>query len=157
MHSHKASLALGLAIMVVSGFAVVSAMDWPWKAALFPLVIGIPLFCLATIEVLCGFFAAAPHRQGGDAPSAAEPEVADSPRGIARATGWIFGFFAAIALFGFPIAVPLYVFVFVKWQGGEGWGTSLLFTAAVWAAFYGLFDRLLHLPFPPGWLQSWLA
>jgi hypothetical protein len=30
-----------------------------------------------------------------------------------------------------------------------------VFTAVVWGFFYGLFDRLLHLPFPQGWLLEW--
>jgi hypothetical protein len=30
-------------------------------------------------------------------------------------------------------------------------------TAGVWVCFYGLFDRLLHLPFPAGWIQTWLG
>ncbi|HSF22103.1 MAG TPA: hypothetical protein VLA81_08680, partial [Burkholderiales bacterium] len=53
MHS-KASLILGIGIMVIAGAAVVLAMDWPWKAKLFPLVIGIPVFCMATAEVVWG-------------------------------------------------------------------------------------------------------
>jgi hypothetical protein len=32
-----------------------------------------------------------------------------------------------------------------------------VFTAAVWVFFYGLFDRLLHLPFPEGWMLTWLG
>ena len=28
---------------------------------------------------------------------------------------------------------------------------------AVWAIFYGLFDLVLHLPFPPGLLFAWFA
>jgi hypothetical protein len=34
---------------------------------------------------------------------------------------------------------------------------SLGFCAAVWAFFYGIFDRLLHLPFPAGWIQQWFG
>ena len=49
MHS-RASLALALGIMAVSGYAVIAAWFWPWKAALFPLVIGIPIFVLSAAE-----------------------------------------------------------------------------------------------------------
>ena len=49
MH-RKASLALALGVMAVSGYAVIAAWFWPWKAALFPLVIGIPLFVLSATE-----------------------------------------------------------------------------------------------------------
>ena len=40
MHNN-ASLALSVIIMIVAGYGVVAASAWPWKAALFPLVIGI--------------------------------------------------------------------------------------------------------------------
>jgi hypothetical protein len=75
----------------------------------------------------------------------------DVTRRSATAAAWIVGFFAAIVLFGFPVAVPLFVFLYLKLQANEGWILSAAITAGVWAFFYGLFDRLLHLPFPAGW------
>ena len=158
MHS-KASLALGFGIMGVSAWAVVSATHWPWKAALFPLAIGIPVFGLAAAEVLWVLFGPSPG-PGGQAMdfqlSEQLPENVTRRRTLA-AIVWILGFFAAIVLVGFPIAVPLFVFFYVKMQGREGWGLSVVFTLAAWAVFYGLFDRLLHLPFPDGWIQTWVG
>jgi hypothetical protein len=151
---HKnASLTLSVLIMIVSGYGVVAATAWPWKAALFPLVIGVPLFALAAAEALWTLFGADP----------ASEEARDFQLSIGKdtvhrtlvAAGWIFAFFAAIVLLGFPIAVPLFVFLYLKLQGREGWGISIAFTLGTWAVFYGLFDLLLHLPFPAGWLFAW--
>ena len=153
MHKH-ASVGLSIGVMLVSGYAVFAATAWPWKAALFPLVIGIPLFCLAATELLWALFGTAPS----SAP--AEVELSTHPgaqRRVAAAAAWMLGFFAAIALLGFPVAVPLFVFLYLKLQGGEGWVLSIVVTAAVFGAFYGLFDALLHLPFPAGWLWDWLG
>ena len=75
----------------------------------------------------------------------------------ALAVGWIVGFFLMIMLLGFPPAVAVLVFAYLKVQGKEGWLFSAVFTAVVWGCFYGLFDMLLHLPFPPGWLFTWFA
>ena len=153
MHS-RTSLALALAIMALSAWGTYSALEWPWKAKLFPLVIGIPLFFLALAEALWVIFGkqdaaeAADFKLSQDQP----PEVAR--RRTALAAAWIVGFFALIVLLGFQIAVPLLVFVYLKLQGKEGWLFSIVFTAAVWACFYGLFDLLLHLHFPEGWLFS---
>ena len=74
-----------------------------------------------------------------------------------RSAAWIMGFFAAILLLGFPVAVPLFVFLYLVVQGKERWIFSAIFSGVVWALFYGLFDLLLHLPFPAGWLQEWLG
>jgi hypothetical protein len=49
------------------------------------------------------------------------------------------------------------VFSYLKLQAKEGWLLSTVYTALLWAAFYGLFDILLHLPFPAGWLLEWLG
>jgi hypothetical protein len=156
MHS-KASLVLGIAIMAVSAAAVVMALDWPWKAKLFPLIIGIPVFCLAAAEVAWGLLDPAARSQAMEFTLSGEAGAGHTGRKTLVAIAWMSGFFAAIVLLGFPIAVPLFVFLYAKLQGREGWGTSLGLSAAVWAFFYGIFDRLLHVPIPAGWIQQWVG
>jgi hypothetical protein len=151
MHS-KASLTLALAIMAVSGYGIVAAWSWPWKAALFPLAIGIPLFGLAAIEALWTLFGSTARTETKDFQLSEHLPPRETLRRTGIAAAWILGFFAAILLLGFPVAVAVFVFAYLKFQGGESWLFSVVFTAATWGAFYGLFDRLLHLPFPAGWL-----
>jgi hypothetical protein len=52
--------------------------------------------------------------------------------------------------------VPLVVFLYLKVQSKERWPLSIALSAGAWLFFYGLFDRLLHLPFPDGVLIAWL-
>jgi hypothetical protein len=151
----KASLALAAGIMVMSGYGVIAATAWPWKAALFPLAIGIPLFCLAAAEALWVLFAK--EETQTQARDFQLTTSKDSVRRTAVAFGWMLAFFAAIVLLGFPIAVPLFVFLYLRIQGREGWPMTIVMTLAVWGVFYGLFDYLLHLPFPTGWLLAWLG
>jgi hypothetical protein len=158
MHN-KAPLALSILIMIAAGYAVIGAWSWPWKAALFPLAIGIPVFCFATLEVALGFLGKTAEH-GDDVKdfqlSSHLPEK-ETLRRTAIGFGWILGFFAVVALIGFEFAVPLFVFLYMKVQGDEGWVFSLVFAAIVFAVFYGLFHSLLHLPFPEGWAQEWLG
>jgi hypothetical protein len=157
MHS-RASLGLGVAVMLASGYAAITAWSWPWKAALFPLAIGIPVFVLAAVEVL---WVVLGKTGRGDATKDFQLSQDLPDREVLRrsavAAGWIAAFFAAIVLLGFPLAVPLFVFLYLKLDGRESWPVSVAFAAAVWLFFYGLFDRLLHLPFPQGWLPEWLG
>jgi cytochrome b561 len=141
--ARKASLALAVGIMLAAAYAVFAAKGWQWKAALFPLAIGIPLFFLAAIEV--AWTLAAREAPEEPAPSSALPWA------------WMVAFLALIVLLGFPIAVAIFVLVYLKVQAKEGWLFSIVLTAAVWGAFYGLFDLMLHLPFPAGWLLEWLG
>lgn len=153
---NRASVSLAVAIMLVSGYGVISAWAWPWKAALFPLAIGIPLFGLAAVEALWSLLGAAPAEgEAADFQLSRHLPRSETLRRTAIATGWMLGFFAAIVLVGFPLAVALFVFLYLKVQGREGWTLSAAFTLVLWAVFYALFDRLLHLPFPAGWLASW--
>lgn len=155
MHN-KSSLILAVGIMLVSGYGIVTAWGWPVKAALFPLVIGIPLFCLAAAEALWLLFGAAEAKvEAAEFQLSTHLPANEARRRTLGAAGWILGFFAAIVLLGFPVAVPLYVLLYLKLHG-EGWLLSIAMTAAVWAVFYGLFDLLLHLPFPAGWLLGLL-
>jgi len=156
MHS-KASLVLGAGIMLLSGAAVIIAMDWPWKAALFPIVIGIPVFCMATAEVIWGLLDPAARSEAMDFQLSGHLPQKIATQRTLLAIAWMLGFLAAIVLLGFPLTVALLVFVFVKFQGREGWVTSGIFTIVVWAFFYAVFDRLLHLPFPAGWIQTWVG
>lgn len=153
MHS-RASLILGVGIMILSGAAVIIALDWPWKARLFPLAIGIPVFCMATAEVLWGLLDSAAVNAAMDFKLSEQLPPKATARRTLLAIAWMLGFLAAIVLLGFPPAVALLVFIYVRLQGREGWAASVVFTLAVWACFYAIFDYLLHLPFPAGWVQT---
>jgi hypothetical protein len=64
---------------------------------------------------------------------------------------WLWGLFFAIHLIGFPIALPLFVFLYVKSYGG-GWTTTIVLTALTWGFLHGLYDYLLNVPWPKTWL-----
>jgi hypothetical protein len=155
MHK-KASLVLALGVMAISGYGVIAAWFWPWKAALFPLVIGIPLFVLSAAEALWVVLGTTERAEVQDFQISQELPEREILRRSAVAAGWILAFFAAILLLGFSLSVPLFVFLYLKVQGKESWLLSVVFAAVAWGFFYGLFDQLLHLPFPQGWLLTFL-
>src|SRR5262245_54631349 len=129
-------------MLLAAGYAVFAAYGWPKKAALFPLAIGIPLLILAGIEAIWSFL------EKQSTPSGQIPWMP---------WGWMVGFLALIVLLGFPIAVAAFLLLYLKVQAKEGWLFSIVLTALVWGAFHGLFDMMLHLPFPAGWLLEWLG
>ena len=150
--ANRTSLGLAIVIMVLSAYGIVSAHDWPLKSKLFPLVIAIPLFCLAAAEALWVIFGKNPTASASDFKLSEGQPAEVARRRTFLAAGWAIGFFVLIMLLGFPIAVALMVFAYLRIQGKEGWIFSTVFTAAVWFFFYGLFELLLHMHFPDGWL-----
>jgi len=129
------------ALAAVAGFAVYTALRWPPKAALFPLVMGIPLLVLAVAQLVMDLRERPP----------ATPEAR-------RAWGilaWMVGFIVLVLLLGFPLAVPVFVLAYLVTSGRESWLLSVVLAAAAWGAFYLLFQRLLHFPFEDGLITGW--
>lgn len=140
--SGGALFSLGLA--VVAGYAVFAAWSWPIKAALFPLVIGIPLFALAAAQLAL---------QLRDPEPPLEPER----RKTLATFGWMAGFIVLVVLAGFPTAVPLFVFSYLIAQRAAPWWQSIALAAAAWGVFHLLFERLLRFPFDGGLVRAWLG
>ncbi|HZD40400.1 MAG TPA: tripartite tricarboxylate transporter TctB family protein [Terriglobales bacterium] len=147
---------LALGVAVIAGYALYAAIDWPFRTALFPRIIGAPLFLLALAEMGLSAFSTEKRREG----HAVDFELTtDIDPVVARhrtwaIVGWILGFFVLVLLIGFPIGVPLFVFLYLKLAGKEKWGLTLALTVLAWVIIEGLFDQLLHIPFPDGWIQS---
>ena len=142
-----------LALIVILALALWTSRNFGYRAGLFPWVIGIPTF------ILC-FFQLARDIGGKQkkviAVGVDQAEVEIAPEVITQRTlaviGWTVGFFAAIWLLGFPIAVPLMILLYLKMAGKESWLMTALVTFFAWLFYWGLFEKLLNVPFPEGLL-----
>ena len=155
----KGRVLFGLLLIGVGGYAAFSARHWTFKAALFPLTVSIPLIVLAAVQVILDLLGKREIASGAavDMEFSADvtPEQARS-----RAIGiflWAAGFILLVFFVGFPVAVPLFMFSYLSFQSRVGWLLSVTLTAAAWLFFYGLFERLLNLPFEQGLIQAWLG
>lgn len=153
----RSSFSLGLAAL--AAFAIGSAWSWPLKAQLFPLVTAIPLLVLALVQLFLDLSGKVEAAVGPPVDLALSTEV---PEAIARRRtlltfAWMSAFIALVFLIGFPLAVPLFMFCYLMLQSAAGWWRSLALTAVAWGFFYGLFERLLRLPFGGGVVQTWLG
>jgi Tripartite tricarboxylate transporter TctB family len=128
----------------VAAYAVATAWSWPLKAALFPLVTGVPLFVLALTQFVLEL-------------RDPEPPISREVQKALVALGWMGAFIVLVLLAGFPIAVPVFVFLHLMVQGRAGWGRSIALGAAAWAFFHLLFERLLSFPFDAGLVRAWLG
>jgi hypothetical protein len=126
-----------LVLLGVGLFAVASASRWPFKAAFFPIVVGIPLAVLAGVQLVLDL--------RGRGAQGTEPALdiqlgGDVPEEVAR-----------------PRTLTLFMLSYLGFQSGAGWRTTLGLAGAAWMFFYGVFQWLLRLPFEPGWIQTWLG
>jgi heme/copper-type cytochrome/quinol oxidase subunit 4 len=157
----KPQLVLSILLVVFFSIFVYTAKDWRMQARLYPWAIGIPMLILALIQVVLDLRGFEPAKKHDDAPvdvqfaARADPVVAR--RRTLNIYSWIVGYIIAIWLIGFSYSVPLVVFLYLKVQSRESWPLSIILTTGAWLCFWGLFDRLLHLPFPDGALFTWLG
>lgn len=147
---------LSLAAALVAGYALYASLHWPFRTGLFPSVIGVPLLFLALLEMALSAFGTEKQREGHavDFELTTDVDPITARKRTLAIFSWILGFLTLILLVGFPLAVPLFVFLYLKLVGKEGWVLCLVLTAVSWLFMEGLFDRLLHLPFPQGWILS---
>lgn len=128
-------------LAAAAAYAVLTALRWPPKAALFPLVMGIPLLVLALAQLV------------SDLRFSRRPEESPPPAAAALAVlAWMAGFIVLVLLIGFPLTVPVFIFGYLLIASREPWPLSLALAAAAWGAFYFLFQKLLHFPFEAGLL-----
>jgi len=64
-------------------------------------------------------------------------------KGLTIAVLWVLSFAALLFLFGFNIAIPICVLVYVRFFGRQSWPLSLAVTAMIWLFIYGLFQVLM--------------
>src|SRR5687767_7361231 len=140
-----------LFIGTVMAAALWFARDWPIRASIGVLVLG-------SIAVVLAIWQFALDARKSDAPverSQFEMPLAERENkwGNVEIWCWIVGFYLLIVTIGFPIAVPLFVLAYSK-SYGAGWSLGLMLSAIAWGFVYGVFEKILHVPWPTPLIQS---
>jgi len=155
----RARMLFTLSIIAVSAYAVITAKDWPLGTRLFPWIVGIPVFLLSVVQLAIELYQTRHmgnpvNEDTGDL----QIDLSMSSMVVARKAGnffaWLLGFFFCIWIFGFFVAVPLYGFLYLKFQAKEGWLLSVALTLGGFIFFSGLFDQILHVPWPTPLIES---
>jgi hypothetical protein len=155
----SSGLLFTLLVLIFFVFFVYEARNWRLQARLYPWTIGIPMVLLAVIQLvrdLKGSRQQEAEATPMDYRFSQTIDETEARRRTLNIFAWIFGFFVGVWLLGFSLAVPLLVFCYLKIQAEEGWVLSTLLTAVAWLLFWGLFQRLLRLPFPEGQVFGWI-
>ncbi|HEX6436738.1 MAG TPA: tripartite tricarboxylate transporter TctB family protein, partial [Candidatus Binatia bacterium] len=139
-----------LIIATIIAVALFESRNFGFRAGLFPWVIGIPTLLLALVQLAKDV--TRPKEARASEHEEISPEVARQR--TVSIIGWTVGCFLAIWLLGFSYAVPLFVFVYLKFEGREGWLVSIAVTFFSWLFFHMLFERILNVPFPDPLLLS---
>jgi putative tricarboxylic transport membrane protein len=144
------SALLTLIIATIIALALFQSRNFGYRAGLFPWVIGIPTLLLALVQLAKDVMSHKKERASEH--GELSPEVVRKRTFLIIA--WTVGCFLAIWLLGFSYAVPLFIFLYLKVEGREGWLMTITVTFFSWLFFYALFERILNVPFPDPLLLS---
>jgi hypothetical protein len=98
---------MSLAILFVGAGIIISALRWPFKAALFPMVVGVPLFILSAIQFLKSAFLAKGHSKDATIDFKLSKWKIRPWKRSGPSTFFLdLGFFFMVLLIGFPLPVP---------------------------------------------------
>jgi hypothetical protein len=128
--------------------ALLVAWEWPVRASIIVLVLGSIGIALVIVQIVTDLKSMAPGAIRAEALSLEVPAFESSSRwGNFEIWGWIIGFLVVIQLIGFLYAIPLFVFLYTKCYGGS-WFLSVLLSVCAWGFVFGIFDTVLHVPWP---------
>jgi putative tricarboxylic transport membrane protein len=142
-------------IAILLTLALWQSRNFGYRAGLFPWVIGTPTLILALGQLARDVYGKKKKKIAGLAESV-ETHIDIAPEIVRQRTLaillWTIGFFVAIWLLGFSYAVPLTLFLYLKFGGNEKWPMTIAVTFFTWLFYWSLFEWLLNVPFPEGLL-----
>lgn len=142
-------------IAILLTLALWQSRNFGYRAGLFPWVIGTPTLILALGQLARDVYGKKKKKIAGLAESV-ETHIEIAPEIVRQRTLaillWTIGFFVAIWLLGFSYAVPLTLFLYLKFGGNEKWPMTIAVTFFTWLFYWSLFEWLLKVPFPEGLL-----
>ena len=118
------------------------------QAKLAPMTISGLIIILAAIQLYTEYRSALRFKEKSDQKKAPS-ETSESFRPYFIQGLWMVGFVLAIALFGFLVAIPLFVISYMRTQG-VNWEKSLLVAASTLIVMYILFSIALEVELYPG-------
>ena len=151
---HYEGVLFTLAVGLVLLWALRVAHGWDeLRASIIVFLLGGIGVCLAALQVVMDLRPRRSEEQAGGIHMDAPLLQPGSRWGNVEIWAWVLGFYAAIRIIGFPTTVPLFVFAYAKTYGG-GWLLSGLLAALAWGFVYGVFEHILHVPWPEPFLAE---
>lgn len=144
---------LTILLLGFSLYFVVVGYGYGPNSRIFPVGVGVPtaiLMAIALVGIWKPNFVRWAEVQFGDDPSGTERSVTEKRRRVGlpvlrllRMLGWLLLANVAVALFGFQVALPLFIALFSRVEGHTRWGVCILVGVLSWTFMIGYFDLLM--------------
>lgn len=146
------------AIAMLGIFLVMTllALDFPTKAKLMPLLIGIPAVLLGLVQLIIEYRAVAQELAEGGKQADAEKEGKEGKKDEKQMIMWITVFFITILSLGFIYAAPILVFSFLYFGSKESMKIALISSVSTWLLMFVIFVEWFKISLFEGLIPLWL-
>jgi len=149
----NARVLTALFMFLIFAIMTLLALDFPEKARLMPLMVGIPGSIMSFIQLLIEYRTAAKELAEYVPSEEKQQEIKDERDMFI----WLFIFFIGILAFGFLYAAPIIVFAFLYKYKKETVKISVISAIATWIVLYGAFQTGFELRLFEGLIVRWLV
>ena len=127
-------------LLLLGLFGIGMSLTFQYLAAiLLPLLLSSVIFVLAAIQLSKELRSRDKEQTATEEKPQPDVETRVELRRFGSAIGWLAGFVLAIYLLGFLIAIPLFVFSYLKGHG-RGWLTAIVLAVIAIGLIYGIFE-----------------
>ena len=152
------SLPFAVFMLAIFSYAIFKARGWPEEAGLLVDCFSYPgaAFCLIIIiSDIREFFTAKDGEFSGPVGAQYASVIRNSkePLGILGMYGWFSGIIIVTYIAGQMVALPLYVFLYLKVLCKESWKLTLIYTFLSWLLLWGMFGEIIHVVWQPPLLE----
>lgn len=146
------------AAVMLGIFAImtVMALDFPTKARLMPMLIGIPAVLLGLVQFIIEYRAVAQELAEGGKKVDAEKEAKEGKKDEKQMIIWITLFFITILSLGFIYASPILVFSFLYFGSKESLKIALISAVSTWLLMFIIFVEWFKIALFEGLIPLWL-
>ncbi|MFC1980600.1 tripartite tricarboxylate transporter TctB family protein [Chloroflexota bacterium] len=153
MKLRGSSYFLIIVMAVILAVIIISLRMEHLESKLLPLIFSSIAFILAGVALRSEILARSKPETTVTGEEGAREEAGVGLRRYLLAGAWVLGFFLAIYLVGYIIAIPLFIFAYMK-SHNTGWLATIIFTVLTPAIIYGIFELVLEVDLYPGLLLS---
>jgi len=180
------SLVMTLVMLTIFVVLVFIASSYPANARFMPFVVGIPAIGLCLLQLVLDFRERRRGAVAGDPRNTFEkaqetvsriagrpvdfevaheqpaiveidaPSEAETVRRELALWAYFLGFIGGILLFGFWVAIPIFLVGFLRFQAKSTWRTSLALGLAASIAFFFIFEKGLRVTLHPGFVTGYI-
>jgi hypothetical protein len=172
-----------LALLAIFVVMIAISSRYPAGARFMTFVVGLPAIALCLLQLALDARDRARAPNGARGPSALEIAQRQVSQKVGRAVDFevpqtgpgndepaldprtrvlreltVWGYFlaliAGVLLFGFQLAVPVFLLAFLRFYAGAKWTTAVGLTATASLVIYFAFEKVLRMPLHPGLLSD---